>query len=146
MVVCLSSSLILTLFFSTRLILSQRPNSLRSFEYNNSILKILFENSRHWRMEFFFIKPLKNFVWVLFALCHIFGTGQRLKLCVCDCVPLHFGDEGTTFPLWSSVGVAAFGKSFFHLLFLKFEFDLFCFFGSSAFLSLAAAVIFTFES
>ena len=135
-VVCLSSLLLLTLFIPTRL-LSQRPNSLRSFECN-SILKIFFQNSRHWRIEFVFIKPLLIF-FVFFSLCHIFGTGQRLKLCVCDCVPLHFGDEGTTFPLWSSVGVASFGKSFFHLLFLKFELVLFCF-CSSAFLSLAAAV------
>ena len=123
-VVCLSSLLLLTLFIPTRL-LSQRPNSLRSFECN-SILKIFFQNSRHWRIEFVFIKPLLIF-FVFFSLCHIFGTGQRLKLCVCDCVPLHFGDEGTTFPLWSSVGVASFGKSFFHLLFLKFELVLFCF-------------------
>ena len=93
-VVCLSSLLLLTLFIPTRL-LSQRPNSLRSFECN-SILKIFFQNSRHWRIEFVFIKPLLIF-FVFFSLCHIFGTGQRLKLCVCDCVPLHFGDEGDNF-------------------------------------------------
>ena len=135
-VVCLSSLLLLTLFIPTRL-LSQRPNSLRSFECN-SILKIFFQNSRHGRIEFVFIKPLLIF-FVFFSLCHIFGTGQRLKLCrvwLCAITLWRRGDNFSTWVFcWELLLLAK--VSF---IFSSWSLNLFCLFCSSTFLSLAAAV------